>query len=188
MATPVLTQPIAGPFTATWAPSGSGATTLGIIGARGIREIREYQTEEIPADLLGASVIDAVHLGSQLYLEFELEEPNLQMVQAISHPFAVTSQSTLANCLLGEGEHGVPGVMHTSKYGALVLTPAFTTNNPAGNQATPVRTYGIVTMAPGYTFNQLLASRRRIVPLRLRCYPYISTGNVYNFYTKSALT
>lgn len=186
MATPLLTQPIAGPFTATWAPGGSGPTTLGIIGNRGIREIRNYETEEIPADLLGNSVIDAVHIGSQLFLEFELEEPNLLMVQKISHPFAVTAQDTLANTLLGEGEHGVPGVMHTAKYGELVLTPAFSTNNPAGNQSTPVRTYGLVTMAPGYTFNQLLAARRRIVPMRLRCYPYVSSSK-YVFYTKTAL-
>lgn len=187
MATPLLTQPIAGPFTLTWAPLGASPTTLGVVGARGIREVREYQSEEVGADLLGGAAIDDVHLCSRLRLEFELEEPNLLAVQKISHPFAVTAQDTLANCLLGEGELGIPGVMHTAKYGEIVATPAFGVNNPAGAQSTPVRTYGICTLYPGFTFNQLLAARRKIVPLQIRCYPYISSGK-YVFYTKSALS
>lgn len=190
--TPVLTQPIAGPFTATWAPitySGTTGTagtaaTLGLIGARGIREIRRHETEEVPADLLGNSVVDAVHLGMQLFLEFELEEANLLAVQAICHPFA-SSIDTLANLLSKEGDLGIPGTFQSfTGAGQVVLTPGFSTNNSAGAQLTPTRTYGLVTIAPGFEFNQLLSSRRRIVPLRLRCLPYVVSSR-YVFYTKS---
>lgn len=186
MATPIITENVAGPFTATWAPAGSSPATLGVIGARGIQEIRRYEAEEIPADLLGNSVVDAVHLGSQMFLEFDLEEVNRYVVNLMTHPFIQPASSDLAGTLLDEGEVGIPGLYYTDVYGELVLTPAFTNQNSAGAQSTPVRTYGLCTLAPNFDFRKLLSSKRRTAPVRLRCYPYLASSR-YVFYTKSAL-
>lgn len=190
--TPVITQGVAGPFTATMAPlvfsAGTGtvgsAATLGIIGARGIREIRRYLTEEVSADIVGGAVVDAVHLCSQLYLELELEEYNYLEVMRLTHPFQETAVTDLASILAKEGELGTPGLYESQRCGQLVLTPTSTTLHSAGAQATPTRTYGLVKLAPGYELSKLLASRRRVVPLRLQCFPYL-VNSKYVFYTKS---
>lgn len=191
MATPIITEGVAGPFTMTWAPAGSNPTTLGVVGSRGITEIRKYETEEVPADLVGLSVVDAVHLGSQLFLEFELEEANLLAVSLLSHPFQNLAANTLPNSLLDEGELGIPGLYHTDVYGQIVATPAFVSGvnglNSAGQQSTPIRTYGLCSLAPGFELRKLLSSRRRTVPLRIRCFPYLDSGTRYVFYTKTAL-
>lgn len=188
----ILTEPVAGPFTADWQSGlagGSHATPagLGVIGQRGIREITRMEGEEIPADLLGMSVIDAVHLGMQKFIEFELEEANLLQVMQMSHPFSTVAAETLQNYLLDEGEVGIPGTFYTDKAGSLLLTPAFAALNSAGAQSTPKRNYGVCTLAPGFEMNKLLAARRRVVPIRLRCYPYLTTTNRYVFYEKEAL-
>jgi len=199
MATPILQSAIAGPFVANWVrhisfgPNNAEHSTtfnLGLIGERGIREIRRYESEEITADLLGASVVDAVYLGSQLFLEFELESANLLAVMQISHPFTgveVDNPGTLAQYLLNEGALGVPGQFYTHQSGSLLLYPAYGVGgnalNTAGAQLTPVRRYEICTLAPGFEINKLLSARRRVVPIRLRCFPY-RVGNDYCFYTK----
>lgn len=190
--TAVLSQVVAGPFTLTWAPAGSNAASLGVVGDGGIKEFRKYESEEISADLLGNAVVDAVHLGSQMFLEFNLEEANRDMVMRMTHPFQVTSISgaeSNANLNLGlgaEGEFGVPGQLYTGKYGQLVATPAFSTNNPAGAQTTPVRTYPYCTLAPNFEMRTLLSARRRVIPVRLRVWPvYDSVLAGYRFYSKS---
>lgn len=193
--TPVLTQGVAGPFTATFSQitfaSGAVGTvgtphTIGIIGSKGIREIRKYETEEIGADLLGGAMVDAVHLGSRLYLEFELEEFNLIEVMRLAHPFRETATDTLASQLATEGEFGTPGRFEAQASGQLILTPSSTTLHSAGAQTTPVRTYNLVKMAPGFEMSKLIASRRRVCPLRLQVFPMLDSGSSkYVFYTKS---
>jgi hypothetical protein len=185
MTTAILTENVAGPFTMTWAPLGSSAATLGIVGSKGIKEIRRYEGEEISADLLGNGAVDAVHLGSQMFLEFELEEPNRYSVMLMSHPFMVPATADLAGTQLDEGEYGTPGLFYTDVYGILVATPAFTGLTSAALQSTPTRTYGLCTLAPGWEMEKLLSSRRKTVPVRLRCWPYDSGAGRYVFHTKS---
>lgn len=193
--TPVITQPIAGPFTATMAPitfsAGVGtvgsATTLGIIGSRGVRELRRYQAEQVGADLLGGATVDNIHLCAELFLEFELEEFNRLGVMQLSHPFQETTVSDLASILSKEGETGIPGMYHSVKSCQLVLT-ASSSSHSAGAQATPTRTYGLVSIAPNFELAKLLASRRRVCPLRLQCLPYLDSANSatkYVYFTKS---
>lgn len=185
MATPVLTNVLAGPYTATYAgPSGSNPSvaTLGTIGEKGIREIIRVEEEEIGADLLGGSIVDGVYRGGQCFLEFDLLEVKYANVKAMLNPYAATPGV--------EGEMGVPGMMTSAKAGQIVLTPAYTTNTSAGADTTPVRTYGLVKIAANFDITRLLASRARIIPIRLRCFPYLGSGgqsSSYIWYSKSAL-
>lgn len=187
MPTPILTENVAGPFTLTWAPLGSSAATLGLT-SKGIRETRRYEGEDIPVDLLGNSMVDSTYLGCQVFLEFELEEANRYAVDLMTNPFINPATANIAGTQLDEGEVGIPGLFYTDVYGSLVATPAFTSTNSAGAQSTPVRTYGICSLAPGWEIGKLFASRRRIIPVKLRVWPYDSGSGRYVWYTKTALS
>lgn len=195
MSTPIIQSIVAGPFVANWqpAPYRTVAHTapyqnLGVIGERGIREIRRFEGEDIPIDVLGLGVADTVYLGAQLFLEFELEEANRAAVMSISHPFSQPEDyNLLSNWLNTEGQMGIPGVTYTDVAGSLLLYPAYSNLTSSGAQTNPVRRYGLCTIASGFDMEKLLASRRRTVPVRLRCFPYLHNGNVV-FYTKASLS
>lgn len=193
MPTQIVTDAVAGPFRAVYqGPAASNPTSahLGVIGSRGIRQIRRYEGEEYAADLAGNSIVEGVYLGGQLFLEFELEEANLQNVLALINPFKTSVSSPTADT---GNEMGVPGTFMTSKAGQLTLTPLYSktgiVHTTAGNQVTPVRIYGLVTLAAGFEREELLSSRRRVIPIRLRCFPYSDGGNPakYIWYSQAAL-
>lgn len=206
MPTQVAVEAVAGPFKAFYkAPSASysaltAAASLGVIGEKGIRQIRTFDTEEYTSDLLGSSVIEGVYMGGNMFLEFELEEANLNRVKALINPFVIGQTGGTAS----EGDPdpsnyvGVPGTMSTSYCGTLILRPLYAYGATATNlhtkaakQATPVRVYGLVTLAGGFQQEQLLASKRRTVPIRLRCFPYSDSGSPvarYIWFSEQALT
>lgn len=201
--TSIQSDTVAGPFRATlrgYSISGSTYTagtnpqvaSLGVIGTRGIRQIRRFEGEDFGGDLLGNSIIDSVYLGGQMFLEFELEEANKQNVMALMNPFTAGAMGnpTIDNT----GRVGVPGTMATSKAFELVLHPLYSASGSlhtkAGSQTTPVRTYGLCNLAAGFDMESLLASKRRTIPVRLRCYPYLDTNatpDEYVWFTVAAL-
>lgn len=194
MPTQIITDAVAGPFRATYA--GPAATNpvlghLGVIGARGIRQIRRFEGEDYSADLLGNSVVESVYLGGQMFLEFELEEANLANVLCLENPFRT---GTLSTTIDGDNEVGVPGTFATAKAGSVVLSPLYSTSGTihtsAGNQPFPVRTYGLVTLAMGFEKEKLMSSKRKVIPVRLRCYPYSDAGSPakYVWYTTAAVS
>lgn len=182
MPTQIVTDAVAGPFRATYVgPGGSSnpsSAHLGVIGSRGIRQIRRFEGEEYAADCAGNSIVEGVYLGGQVFLEFELEEANLQNVLALINPFKITVGNPTADT---GNEMGVPGTFMSSKAGSIVLNPLYTAtgniHTTAGNQVTPVRTYGLVTIAAGFEREELLSSRRKVIPIRLRCFPYSDGGS-----------
>jgi len=180
--TAIVTDAVAGPFRATYAgPSGSNPSTahLGVIGARGIRQIRRFEGEEFAASLSGRSAVDGVYLGGQMFLEFELEEANLAGVLALTNPFGATALGSIP-AVAYDNEMGVPGTFMSTKAGSLILNPLYsktgTIHTTAGSQTTPVRTYGIVTIAAGFEQELKYHSERRTIPVRLRCFPYSDGG------------
>lgn len=203
MPTQVVTQAIAGPFKAFYTPptasySGATTSTLGVIGEKGVRQIRTFDVEEYTSDLLGSSVVEGVFMGGNMFLEFELEEANLNTVKTLIQPFVVGHSGG------GTGHDdadpsqfvGIPGTFATSYAGTLLLRPLYAKSasnidTSAGNQTTPSRSYGEVTLAGGFQQEQLLASKRRTVPIRLRCYPYaasIGGKSQYVWFTELALS
>lgn len=191
--TQIITDAIAGPFRATWAgPGGANPTAahLGVIGARGVRQIRRHEAEEYSADLLGTSIVEGVYMGGQCFLEFELEEANLATALALTNPNKISPASGQYD---QGNELGVPGTFMTSKAGTLVLSPLYsktgTTHTTAGAQTTPIRTYGLCNLAAGFDQEQLFSSKRKIIPVRLRCYPYSDAGSPpkYIWYSLSAI-
>lgn len=193
MPTQIVTQAIAGPFKAFYAgPSGVTPTSasLGVIGSGGIRQKHRFEIEEYSADLAGNSIVEGVYLGGQVFLEFELEEANLRTVTAICNQFRVTPDEGQYD---QENQMGVPGTFVTSKAGSIILQPLYaatgTVHTSAGNQTTPVRTYGLCAMAAGFESESLYSSKRKVHPIRLRCYPYSDGGSPakYIWYSLSAL-
>lgn len=186
MPTQVVTQAVAGPFRATYTPpTGStiSATNLGVIGEKGIRQIREFTGEDYTGDLLGNSVIESVYMGGNMFLEFELEEANWNVVKALMNPFRLGDLGGAASEADPDPTNyvGIPGTFATSYCGSLALHPLYaatgTLHTSAASQTTPVRTYGLVTLAAGFTLEQSLSSHRRVVPVRLRCFPYSDAGS-----------
>lgn len=204
MATIIAPAVVAGPFLLNWVPTifgthsaspNSGEATLnsnnlGVVGPRGIREIRKYEDEDIPADLVGNAAVNAVELCSQLFLEFDLEEANLLAVMQMSQPQSNVASETVANYALGEGEVGIPGRLHSDSGGSLVLMPAYglagAALNTAGSQSTPVRIYGFCRIASGFELTKNLSSRRRTIPMRLRCFPFNDGTGRLVFYTRAS--
>lgn len=197
--TPIQTNTVAGPFRASMRGYASGTAgsnpavaTLGVIGTRGVRQIRRFEGEDFGGDLLGNSVIDSVYLGGQMFLEFELEEANKQNVLALINPFTA---GALGNPTYdNSGRVGVPGTLATAKSFELVLSPLYVVSGSlhttAGSQVTPVRTYGLCCLAAGFDMENLLASKRRTIPIRLRCFPYLNsdaTPDEYVWFTSSAI-
>ena len=186
MATSILQDAIAGPYIAhygylrstglTSEPTVDTAHKLGLIGERGIRQITRTEREDITCDLLGAAVIESVYLSGQMFLEFELEEANLDMVRALSNPHSIDPTDPQ------EYQLGIPGTLDAAGVsvtkgaaGWLKLTPV--TNTPAGAVTTPVRDYPLVLLASGFDLERVLSVRRRVIPVRLRVYPYYDSGN-----------
>ena len=180
MPTQIVTDAVAGPFRASYTgPAGSPSIQhLGVIGSRGIRQIRRYEGEEYAADLAGSSIVEGVYLGGQVFLEFELEEANLNAVKGLMNPFRAATDHPTADV---GNEMGIPGTFMTSKAGAITLNPLYTSSGnlhtTAGAQTTPIRTYGLVTIAAGFEREELLSSRRKVIPMRLRCFPYSDGGS-----------
>lgn len=195
--TPIVTEAIAGPFKAFYAQPTSGSLTyytLGVIGSRGIRQLRRPEIEEYSVDLAGNSIVEGTYLGGQVFLEFDLEEANITAVKDICNQFKLTPPTAGATNVADQGnEMGIPGTFVTDKAGSIMLMPMFsatgTVHTTAGAETTPVRTYGLVAMAAGFEHESLYSSKRRVHPIRLRCYPYSDGGSPakYIWYTLGAL-
>lgn len=186
--TVISTDAIAGPFKITYAGPGlssydsithtgavsPAAGTLGVIGSKGFRQIRRYSLEDITSDLLGDTVVDSVYMGGDMFLEFELEEANRANVMCLENPYR--SGTLGGDTVDGDYQVGVPGTFATTYAGSLVIQPLYyssgNTHSRAGAQTTPCRVYGLVALASGFEKEKLFASRRRTIPIRLRCYPY----------------
>jgi len=193
--TQIITDAVAGPFRIEYAgPSGASPVVghIGVIGSKGIRQIRRYSGEDYSADMLGNSTVESVYMGGDMFLEFELEEANLANAMCIENPFR---KGTLGGDQVdGDAQVGVPGTFATSYAGSIILYPLYsatgTIHTTAGAQTTPVRTYGFVTLAMGFEKEKLFASKRRVIPIRLRCYPYITgsgSSQKYVWYTVGAV-
>lgn len=202
--TVISTSAIAGPFKVSYAgpglttitdrtlagPTNPAAGSLGVIGSKGFRQIRRYALEDITTDLLGDTVVDSVFMGGDMFLEFELEEANKANVLCLENPYRT---GTLSTSVDGDNEVGIPGTFATTYAGSLVIEPLYyNVGNPhsrAGTVTTPCRIYGLVALASGFEKEKLFASRRRTVPIRLRCYPYSdgATPSKYVWYQVAAV-
>ncbi len=135
-------------------------------------------------------MVEGVYLGGQVFLEFSLEEANLRTVTALCNQFRNVPNEGIYD---QSNEMGVPGTFVTSKAGRIVLVPLYsrtgTVHTTAGNQITPVRTYSLCAMASGFESESLYSSKRRVHPIRVRCYPYSDGGNPakYIWYSLSAI-
>lgn len=147
-----------GPYTATYdRPSGSSADNLGLVeGPRALQRINEVQ--DMRTDLFGATVIDGVYRGGQVFVSMIFKEWNATIRDAL-WPYDSDF-----------GGHGDPvGRLQTDIAGVLLLTAV---------DGTPAKTNGPITIsfplaivAPQNNMNVTLGSVERNVPILFRCYP-----------------
>jgi hypothetical protein len=194
MPTPLLSNVIAGPFNVYYTPpttdssytTGTLNTTndyLGLIGEGGIKEVKTFEIEEYKVDLLGETIVEGIHAGGNLFLEFQLEEINRLRIRQIIENLGVTRQDSSSSSV-AEGQVGIPGTVTSYRAGMLTCRPF--SGSSAYAETTPCRTYGLVQLASGFELSRLLSYKRRFYPIRLRCYPYNDGSGNYVWYTKSA--
>lgn len=173
-----------------------GVTYLGMTGDEGVRVTRDYLYQDITSDELGPqAIVDHVYQGSNLYLEFVLQELNFDIVQQFLHPFqnafisgAVPDPNNTASpATVHQERYGVPGRLGCAVMGTLEVLPvafspaeAFNAGSasgtagdyPATAATSPVagrRYKGIVTGS----IVENLDSSARFVPVRFQCYPFL---------------
>jgi len=172
MPSTLITNVLAGPYTATYAHPGQSSAPLGTISEGGVTEIREHSIEDIIGDQYGDIVLDGIYLGGNHFLEFSLEEANRNAVRGMAFPFGTFPL---------DNEAGLPGTLASSYAGELVLTPVAGT--PSAAESFPVRTYGLVLLDNNHNVERSLQARHMVIPIRLRCYPYDDTGDTV-WYTR----
>lgn len=187
-----MSNKIAGPFDAYWAPYSASLTsdatvTLGAIGPEGIEQIKTRTRTPITGDALGPETeIDAVTHGGNCELRFILEDIKLDKVKQFLNPLSqvgvlssgMTSES--GGTFSGGPEWlGVPGDLESNYIGKLELIPRDNTPADALNVNGVTNTsgrqyYGIVID----DIREILASGTpNFIPVRFRCYPFQNANN-----------
>lgn len=164
---------IAGPFTATYNAGigGGSALTLGITEDG-------FELEEVPyADLirgdnLGEAIQDGVYRGKDVYINFVLEEVDLEGVRRLSQPFID------ADAITDLSEVGQVGRLLTNMAGVLVLTPVAGTTAATYSGAL---TANKAIIAPGFPLRRLLATRHRKLPIRMLLLPYTDSQDIVHY-------
>ena len=159
-------------------PTPGAGTYMGLIGSRGIRQITRYDREDINTDLLGTTVIESTYIGGQMFLEFELEEANNALVKELSSPHSSTPGTPT------EYEIGTPGNFDTATSTGWLTLVALAGTPAAADAATAQRDYPMVALASGFDLERMLGTRHRVIPVRLRVYPYLS-GSDYVWFAES---
>lgn len=175
---------VAGPFSALYTPPGGSPTTIGLIGGEGYRMLRSNSGEPITADAYGKeTILNGIHTGGSLYLDFKLLEANLAMAKALAYPFGVTTP------YYGfEEELGPIGALWSAFAGALKLSPiagttAVTETDAAGG-VKPYRTFTHVILAPGHNIDLALRAGLKTIPIRLLVLPTDVSGTI-KFHTRA---
>lgn len=150
---------IAGGFTATY-----GGSALGTI-RNGFTLEWTGDEEIIRGDNLGTAAQDAVLIGQDVFVEFELAEWNAAGAQAAMWPWGGAT-----------GSGGTLGRLASDIDEQLILT-AIAGTSSAALTGEDVYTFPKCKLAEGFPVRILLATRLRTVPLRFRVYP--DASNVY---------
>ena len=165
----IQTDVLAGPMAVSYQAPGAGSfSSLGVIEAEGVRVLWQPNVTMYDCDQYGeGTFINGIYHGGNHFLEFKLKEANKSAVRSLAYPYNETSP--------GYGldyEMGVIGSHVSASAGELKLTPVAGT--AAAAETNPVRTFGIVILAPGHSIDAMLkGSMPKILPIRLLCLPYI---------------
>ena len=167
---------IAGKYTATY-DAGGGPITIGQVSA-GFTLEHVVSKQLITGDQEGDSVQDAVYRGHNCFLEFTLMEYDEAGALDVFWPYSTGVSA--------HGEQGVIGRMDVQTEGGaiagpLVLTvvtgsPADVVSGPAGPQTL---TANQAILAEDFPVRMLFAPALRDIPIRMRLYPYDSSGTVF---------
>lgn len=162
---------IAGPYTATWTPPSSTAKALGIL-QDGFDLEWVMHGEVIKGDNLGDSIQDGVYRGGDCFISCICEEFDAAALYGTS---GTTAQvfNPASNTF---GKHGQAGVLFSALAGILALSRV-----SAATGATPNITADKAILANEHVIRSKLASRLRVVPLRLLLLPYTNSGSTVWF-------
>lgn len=187
-------------YYASYGTTGS-PTYLGQTGPEGIRVTRQVLADEITGDELGGGIVDHVYRGENLFLEFVVQEVNLDIVQQFLHPWHNTYNSGIATAVRQE-DYGVPGRLGCGVYGVLEAIPAPFSPAEAFTGGSAAGTAGIYPGTPASTpmsgrhyrglvvgdLVETLDSSARFVPVRFQCYPFTDSSVIKHWKWISAVS
>ena len=159
---------IAGPYSSTYNYQAAGAADLGIT-EKGYQVNVQHSAENVaPTDIYGDSVIDQVHRGANVTLEFTTIEWKASPLRALQPWSATVFAPTGATALL----MGVVGGLGSAFDGILILT-AVAGTTAATAPATMTATHAIIH--EGFDVNWLMGPNLKKIPLKFRILPFLSS-------------
>jgi hypothetical protein len=154
---------------------------LGSTGEEGVRSNREFFMQDITSDQMGQGIVDGVYQGSNLEIEFVVQDYARQSVQSLLYPWQTSAGATAP--VVDQSLYGTPGSLACSKFGTLWMYPV--TGTPAasfvqggatsGNNAMQFKGISIGPVAENFDTNA------RFVPVRFRCFPFYASSAYRQF-------
>ena len=150
-----LVTTVAGPYTGTYS-----GNAIGLV-EDGWRIIKNISKEMVTGDLYGDSVLDGVYRGGNVTIICSGLEYATAI--AVAYPYAAL------------GVIGQVGRMDSGSNIAAAIVLTAVAGTTAASSPTSLTSNSVI-VTNGYSLELEFASRQRIVPLSLQCYPYNSAG------------
>ena len=162
---------VAGAYTSTWAGTALGFTQDGFSVQR-----VNHQEEINQSDIYGRTLLDAVYMGADTYIQTTCRTSNSGS-RGASWPWGgAATWSGLGTIYTTALPIGILGT-NASISGSIVLTAV--ANTPAATTADPATlTASKGAVAPNFNMELLLSSRARSIPIRFALYPTDAGGTV----------
>jgi hypothetical protein len=158
---------VAGRYSATYQPPGESAYSIGIMEEGYQLQYRALASVINKSDAYGMTPIEAFHQGFEVFIAGSAREW-IAGVHKMLNP--INGWTGGAG---GIFSNGTIGVAHTDRAGTLVLTA--TAGTPAA--ASPASlTAAYAMLAENFDVSMLFGPAERLMPWRLRIWPYSSSG------------
>lgn len=156
---------------------------IGMTGPEGFRMNKQTLFQEVGADQLGGTIVDVIHQGANMDLEFVVQDYSRESVQSLVYPFHTTGTTT--TIAVDSSDFGISGACGSGYMGTLWMypiagTPAAALEFGGGVVGTNAMQFKGMNIGP-VTFN--MDGTARFVPIRFRCFPFLtsSTGVMKHF-------
>jgi hypothetical protein len=160
---------IAGTYTATWNNKALGQT------ADGFRLSHSFFKRLVTGDLGAQTPQDAIYQGREQFCAFRLIEAALAGAEELAEPYAFNSSELRLGTIGVLDQQGSTASGSPTPFAkSLVLTAVAGTPAASGGPATI--TFANAILAEGFPVEVLFAPDLREIPIRMRCYPDMTTG------------
>ena len=177
---------LAGPFKVWYAPDpgnqGFGTTAadfdnfLGTIDSSGVRMTTVTDGEPIQSDLYGQGTdLDGIFQGTNLTLDFVLQQPQLAAVRAWQAMFNDTTGDVQS---ADEGMVEKAGLLWSQRACKLILDSCPDTSHATTFSSTPDILFGMCVLAPGFDMEEVFGAQQHVLPMRVKVLPCVDGADV----------